>query len=179
MKTSLLLLVFSLLARSILVADDTPVPPEVQKLAESMLTAFKASDDAALKACWHSPEVTAKVKAAEATKEGEDPAKEEEKEIKKQTRNLDVTAARAEQTRALISKRFGELSQLSLTVVELNVDEGAPPERPRYDNVRICVRTADGTQLELEIDDAVQIDGVWKFQGRIDDAITVKLPDVD
>jgi hypothetical protein len=48
---------------------------------------------------------------------------------------------------------------------------------PRYENVSIKVRAADGTSLELEVDDAVQIDGVWKFQGRIDDEITIELPD--
>ena len=81
MKITLLLLTCSLFTQSIFAADDTPVPPEVQKLVESMVTAFKASDDAALKACWHAPEVTSKVKAVEAVKEGKDPAKEEEKEI--------------------------------------------------------------------------------------------------
>jgi hypothetical protein len=58
MKTTLLLLACSLFTQSIFAADDTPVPPEVQKLVESMVTAFKVSDDAALKACWHAPEVT-------------------------------------------------------------------------------------------------------------------------
>lgn len=179
MKATLLLLACALFSHSSFAADDTPVPPEVQKLVETMLTAFKASDDAALKACWHAPEVAGKVKAAEATKEGKDPAKEEEKEIKKQTKNLDVSAARAGQTRALISKHFGELAHLTLTSVELDTDEDAPAERPRYDSVRIHLRASDGTSLEIEVDDAVQIDGLWKFQGRFDDEITIELPDVD
>lgn len=179
MKATLLLLACALFSHSSFAADDTPVPPEVQKLVETMLTAFKASDDAALKACWHAPEVAGRVKAAEATKEGKDPAKEEEKEIKKQTKNLDVSAARAGQTRALISKHFGELAQLTLTSVELDTDEDAPAERPRYDSVRIHLRAGDGTSLEIEVDDAVQIEGVWKFQGRFDDEITIELPDVN
>ena len=58
MKTTLLLLACALFSHSSFAADDTPVPPEVQKLVETMLTAFKASDDAALKACWLAPEVT-------------------------------------------------------------------------------------------------------------------------
>ena len=179
MKTTLLLLVCSLLTPSIFAADDTPVPPEVQKLVESMLTAFKSSDEAALKACWHSPEVVGKVKAAEATKEGKDAAKEEEKEIKKQTRNLEATVIRAGQIRALMSKHFGELAQVTLNRVELDVDEDAVPEKPRYSNVKLRLRSGDGTALKLEIDDAVQIDGVWKFQGRIDDEISIELPDED
>lgn len=180
MKTTLLLLsLFSLLAPVLRADDDTPVPPEVQKLVESMVTAFKASDDAALKACWHAPEVAGKLKAAEAVKEGKDPAKEEEKEIKKQTKNLDVSAARAGQMRELISKHFGELAQLILTSVELDLDEDAPEAMPRYENVSIKVRAADGTSLELEVDDAVKLDGTWKFQGRFDDEVTIELPDVD
>jgi len=179
MKITLLLLVCSLFTQSTFAADDTPVPPEVQKLVESMVTAFKASDEAALKACWHAPEVSGKVKAAEAVKEGKDPAKEEEKEIKKQTRNLDVSAARVGQMRELISKHFGELAQLTLTSVELDLDEDAPEAMPRYENVSIKVRAADGTSLELEVDDAVKLDGTWKFQGRFDDEVTIELPEVD
>lgn len=179
MKLALLLLISSFLTVPLSAADDTPVPPEVQKLVESMLTAFKASDDAALKACWVKPEVTGKQKAAEATKEGKDPAKEEEKEIKRQTRNLEATASRVAQMRSIISKHFGELAQVTLTRVELDVDEDAVPEKPRYSNVKIRLHSGDGTELKLEIDDAVQIDGVWKFQGRIDDEITIELPEAD
>jgi hypothetical protein len=176
MKIAQLLLLASFLTMPLSAADDTPVPPEVQKLVESMLTAFKASDDVALRACWVTPEVVGKQKAAEATKEGKDPAQEEE-EIKRHTKNLDVSAARAVQMRELISKHFGELAQLTLTSVELDLDVDAPEAMPRYENVSIKVRAADGTSLELEVDDAVQIDGVWKFQGRIDDEITIELPD--
>ena len=179
MKITLLLLVCSLFTQFTFAADDTPVPPEVQKLVESMVTAFKASDEAALKVCWHSPEVAGKVKAAEAVKEGKDPAKEEEKVVKRQTRNLEATAIRAGQMRALISKCFGELAQVTLNRVELDVDEDAVSEKPRYSNVKIRLRSGDGSALKLEIDDAVQIDGVWKFQGRIDDEITIELPEAD
>lgn len=179
MKTTLLLLACALFSHSSFAADDTPVPPEVQKLVETMVTAFKASDDATLKACWVTPEAAGKRKAAEATKEGKDATKEEEKEIKKQTKNIDVSAARVGQMRALIGKHFGELGQLTLTSVELNLDEDAPAEMPRYESVRIRVRAGDGTSLELEVDDAVQIDGAWKFQGRIDDELTIELPDAD
>jgi hypothetical protein len=179
MKLALLLFISSFLTAPVFAADDTPVPPEVQKLVESMLTAFKASDDAALKACWVTPEVAGKQKAAEATKEGKDPAKEEEKEIKRQTRNLEATASRAAQMRTVMSKHFGEIAQITLSRVELDVDEDATPEKPRYSNVKIRLRTGDGTDLKVEIDDAVKINDVWKFQGRIDDEITIELPDED
>lgn len=179
MKTTLLLIACFFFTQSILAADDTPVPPEVQKLVESMLTAFKASDDAALKACWVTPEIAGKQKAAEVTKEGKDPIKEEEKEIKRETKNLQATASRAAQMRTVITKHFGELSQLTLNRVELDVDKDSVPEKPRYSNVKIRLRSGDGTALKLEIDDAVQIDGVWKFQGRMDDEITIELPDED
>jgi len=179
MKNILLLLACFLLTHSVFAADETPVPPEVQKLVESLVTAFKTSDDVALKACWHAPEVTGKVKAAEAAKEAKDAAKEEEKEIKKQTKNIDVSAARVGQMRTLISKYFGDLAQLTLTGVELGLDEDAPVEMPRYNSVHIHVRAGDGTVLELEVDDVVQIDGTWKFRERFDDELTIELPDVD
>ena len=63
--------------------------------------------------------------------------------------------------------------------MELDVVEDAVSEKPRYSNVKIRLRSGDGSALKLEIDDAVQIDGVWKFQGRIDDEITIELPEAD
>lgn len=169
MKTLLPLLAAALLCAPIHAADDTPVPPEVQKIVETMIAALKGSDDAALRGCWHAPEVAAKA----------DPTEEAEKEIKKQRKNLDVSSARADQVRTFISKHFGEISGLTLDHVELDVDEEAPAEMPRYDNVKIYVRTGDGTHLRIEVDDAVKIDGVWKFLGRLDDDLTIELPDVD
>ncbi|WP_395743679.1 hypothetical protein [Prosthecobacter sp.] len=37
--------------------------------------------------------------------------------------------------------------------------------------------TADGTKLRLEIDDALRIDGAWKFKGRIEDKLSIELTD--
>jgi hypothetical protein len=186
MKTTLLLIsLFSLLAPSLRADDDTPVPPEVQKLVEAMVTALKGNDDTALQACWHSPEMLGKVKAAQATAEAStsptevDAAKEQEREIKKQTRNLQVTVARAGLVRALMSKYFGELGQLTLTSVEVSEDEDASPDTPRFDGIEIRLRTADGTNLKLEVDSALRVDGVWKFQGRLEDDFTIELPDVE
>lgn len=186
MKTRLLLIsLFSLLAPSLRADDDTPVPPEVQKLVEAMVTALQGSDDTALSACWHSAEVLGKVKAAQTTAAAAtspteiDVSKEKEKEIKKQTRNLQVTVARAGLVRALMSKYFGELGQLTLTSVEVSEDEDASPDTPRLDGIEIRLRTADGTNLKLEIDSALRIDGVWKFQGRLEDDFTIELPDVE
>lgn len=186
MKTTLLLLsLFSLLAPFLKADDDTPVPPEMQKLVEAMVTALKGNDDTALQACWHSPEVLGKVKAAQATAEAStsptevDAGKEQEKEIKKQTRNLQVTVARAGLVRALMSKFFGELGQLTLTSVEVSEDEAASPDTPRFDGIEIRLRTADGTNLKLEVDSALRVDGVWKFQGRLEDDFTIELPGVE
>lgn len=165
--------------------EDTPVPPEVQKLVETMVTALKTSDDAALTACWHSAEVLGKLKAAEAAAEAStsptpiDAAKEQEKEVKRQTRNLQVTVTRAGQMRAIMSKYFGEVGQLTLTRVEVSVDDEASPESLRFDGVEIRLRAADGTNLKIEVDAAIQIEGAWKFQGRLEDDLTIELPDAD
>ena len=138
------------------------MPPEVQKLVETMVTALKAGDDTALTACWHSPEVLGKLKAAavaaEATTAPEpvDAAKQEEKEIRRQNKNLQVTLARAAQMRAVVTKHFGDLSQLKLVRVELDEDDKAPADQPQYDGVDICLLTADGTDLVIGVDDLVK-----------------------
>lgn len=186
MKTTLLLLsLISMLATTLRAEDDTPVPPEVQKLVETLLTALKAGDDATLSSCWHSAEVLGRVKAAEASAKAStsskpgDPAKEQEKEIKKQMRNLEVTLARAAQVRSYVSKLFGDLNQVSLTRVEVSEDDEASPETPRFDGVEIRLKTADGTQIKVEVDAALRVEGVWKFQGRLEDDLTIELPEVD
>jgi hypothetical protein len=38
---------------------------------------------------------------------------------------------------------------------------------------------ADGTNLKLEVDSAIRVEGVWKFQGRLEDDFTIELPDVE
>jgi hypothetical protein len=183
--TFLLLATVTLLSASVMAEDDTPVPPEVQKLAETMVAALKSGDDAALTACWHPAEVLGKLKAAavaaEATTSPEpvDAAKQEEKEIRRQNKNLQVTLARAAQMRALITKHFGELGQLTLSKVELDEDDEAPADLPQYDGVDICLRSADGTDLVIGVDDIVRVEGVWKFQGRLEEDVTIELPDVD
>lgn len=186
MKTVLLLLsLFSQMAPVLKADDDTPVPPELQKLVETMVVALKASDDTALQACWHSPDALGKVRAAQVTAEAItspkeiNAEKEKEKEIKKQTRNLQVTVARAGLVRALMSKYFGELGQLTLTSVEVSEDEDASPDIPRFDGIEVRLRTADGTNLKLEVDSALCVEGVWKFQGRLEDDFTIELPDVE
>jgi hypothetical protein len=186
MKTTFLILsLFSLLAPALSADDDTPVPLEVQKLVEALVGALKGNDDTALTACWHDAEAMGKVRAAQATAEATtspkeiDAEKEKEREIKKQTRNLQVTVARAGLVRALMSKYFGELGQLTLTSVEVSEDENASPDTPRFDGIEIRLRTADGTNLKLEVDSALCVEGVWKFQGRLEDDFTIELPDVE
>lgn len=187
MKTASLLtaLCLSFTATNVLADDDTPVPEEIQKLAQSFFAAFTAGDEAALSACWHSPDVLGKVKADEAVKEaGSSPteidvAKETEREVKKQTKNLAVTLQRVAQMRALVAKHFGDVAQLKLESVEIDPDEDAPTEAPAYDNLDIRLLAAEGTHLKISMDDVVKLEGVWKFKGRIDDDLTIELPDED
>lgn len=186
MKTSLLILCLLSMQSALLRADDdTPVPPEVQKLVETLVTALKSGDDAALSACWHGAEVLGNLKAREAAAEAStspkpvDAVKEQEKEVKRQTRNLQVTLARAAQMRTLVGRLFGDIGQLALTRVEISKDEDASPDSPRFDGVEIRLRSADGTQLKIEVDAALCVDGAWKFQGRLEDDLTIELPDVD
>jgi hypothetical protein len=174
-----------ILTGSLAYADkDTAVPPEVQKLAEKLVAALKSSDDAALLACWHTPETLAKVKqakeAAEAAAKGktlspEDLADEGKDEIKSRTKENKDTTERAARLRAFLTKHFGQLSALTLQSVDLDEDKDAPAERPAYDDVDLLLRTADGTMLTIDVDDLVKIDGAWKFTGRLDDDISIQL----
>jgi hypothetical protein len=164
---------------------DTPVPPEVQKLAENLVTALKSADDTALLACWHTPEALAKIKqaekAAKAVAKGktlspEDLAEEGEDEVKDRTKENEDTTERAARLRAFLAKHFGELSGLTLHSVALDVDKDAPAEQPAYDDIDLHLRTTDGTLLTIDVDDLVKIDGVWKFTGRLDDDLSIELP---
>lgn len=186
MKTSLLILCLFLMQSAMLRADDdTPVPPEVQKLVETLVTALKSGDDASLSSCWHSADVLGGIKAKEAAAEAStspkpvDAAKEQEKEFKRQTRNLQVTLTRAAQMRTLVGRLFGDLNQLTLKRVEVSEDDEASPDLPRFDGVEIRLKAADGTQLKIEVDAALRVEGAWKFQGRLEDDLTIELPDVD
>jgi hypothetical protein len=187
MNTKSTLATLLLLSGSLAHADkDTPVPPEAQKLAENLVAALKSADDAALLACWHTPETLAKVKqaeeAAKAASKGktlspEDLAEEREDEIKDRTKENKDTAERATRLRTFLTKHFGELSGLKLESVDLHADKDAPAEQPAYDDIDLVLRTADGILLTIDIDDLVKIEGVWKFTGRLDDAISIELPE--
>ncbi len=186
MNSKSVLATLLILSGSLAHADkDTPVPPEVQKLAENLVAALKSADDAALLACWHTPETLAKVKqaeeAAEAAAEGktlspQDLAEEGEDEIEDRREENEDTTERAAQTREFLTKHFGELSALTLQSVDLDVDKDAPAERPAYDDIDLLLRAADGTMMTIDVDDLVKIEGVWKFSGRLDDDISIKLP---
>jgi hypothetical protein len=186
MITKSILATLLILSASLAHADkDTPVPPEVQKLAENLVAALKSADDAALLACWHTPEALAKVKqaeeAAKAAAKGktlspEDLAKEGKDEIKHRTKENEDTTERAARLRSFLSKYFGELAALKLQSVDLDVDKHAPPEQPAFDDIDLHLITADGTLLSIDVDDVVKIDGIWKFTGRLDDDISIELP---
>lgn len=126
-----------------------------------------------------------KAKADKAVKEASsspteiDVAKETEREVKKQTKNLTVTLQRIAQMRALVAKHFGDVAQLKLERVEIDADEDAPLEAPSYDDLDVRLLAAEGTHLKISMDDVVKLDGVWKFKGRIDDDLTIELPDED
>jgi hypothetical protein len=89
-------------------AEDVPVPAEVQALVEKMITALKTNDDPALSACWHTPETLAKARVEEKQREAAtspkpfNMEKEQERELKRQTRDLEATLKRAAQLRTLL-----------------------------------------------------------------------------
>jgi hypothetical protein len=185
---SILATLLLLTASSAHADQDTPVPPEAQKLAEDLVAALKSADNTALLACWHTPEALAKVKqaeeVAEAAAEGktlspEDLAEEGEDEIEDVTKHHEDSAERAARLRAFLTKNFGELSGLTLQSVDLDLDNDPPAERPAYDDIDLLLRTASGTMVTIGVDDLVKIEGVWKFTGRLDDDISIKLPETN
>jgi hypothetical protein len=184
MKTRHLISFLLLFATAARAANDTPVPAEVQKLAESLVAAIKGNDDKAVLDCWHSPEVLAKArqrqKLAEATANGksktdEELAKYAERELENRAKENEDTTERVERLRRFLAKHFGPISGIKIHSVELDVDKDAPPEQPQYDDFDLLLETADGNLLSIDVDDLVKIDGVWKFAGRLDDDITIEL----
>lgn len=178
---SFLLTAFGILTLSPLCADDdTPVPPEIQALAEAFVSALISGDDTALLTCWHSPETFAKIEKTQALAEGssaEEAAKDYQREIKNQQRVHAVILHRTSSIRAFISKNLGSLADLKLTRVEVDIDADAPADQPTYDDVDFHLTAADGTPFEISIDDAVQLNGTWKFKDRIEDHLSISLPD--
>ncbi|MFC5457660.1 hypothetical protein [Prosthecobacter fluviatilis] len=166
-------------------ADDpkTPPPPELKALAETLVSAIKSKDDAALAACWHSPETLAKLKAAEAlAASGTSPTeinvdKEREKELKRGEKDRLRNQQRIDEIRALITKYFGDISALKFVELEVDPDDDAADPDAAFDEVDIHLLAADGTKLRIELDDALRIDGVWKFKGRIEDKLCIELTD--
>lgn len=176
----LLALVFCL--TSVLHAEDpTPPPPELTALAETLVTAIKSNDAAAIASCWHSPEVLAKLKEAEAlAASGTSPTevnvpKEREKELKRREKDIARNQQRVEEIRALITKHFGDISALKFVSLGVDPDDEAADPAAAFDDVEFHLLTADGTRLYFEIDDALRIDGVWKFKGRIEDKLSIEL----
>jgi hypothetical protein len=166
----------------LLPAEDVTVPTEVQALVDKMVAALKTNDDAALSACWHTPETLAKARVAEKQREAATSSepfnaeKEQERELKRQTRDLETTLKRAAQLRTLLPKHFGPLDGLKLDQIELDVDDDAPADQPVFGDVEIHLTTTDATKITLGVDDLVKIEGVWKFSGRLEDEFKVHLP---
>jgi hypothetical protein len=184
MKTTLLLsLAFSFFTPLKGEENKTPVPPELQALAESLLTAIKAQDNAAISACWHTPEVLAKRKVAEEQAKAAlnikevNAEKEADKERKRREKDLEYTLHRMGQIRDLATKIAGDPAQLKLAELELDTDSEATEAEPAYDDVELHLTATDGTLLTFEIDDAIKIDGTWKFKGRVEDRFSIELTD--
>lgn len=166
-------------------ADDpkTPPPPELKALAETLVNAIKSKDDAAIAACWHSPEVMAKLREAEAlAASGTSPtevnvSKEREKELKRREKDMLRNKQRIDEIRALITKHFGNLDTLKMVELEVDPDHDAADLEAAFDEVDIHLLASDGTKLRIELDDALRIDGVWKFKGRVEDKLSIELTD--
>ena len=160
-----------------------PPPPELKALAETLVNAIKSNDAAAIAACWHSPEVLAKLKEAEAlAASGTSPAeinvpKEREKELKRREKDMLRNKQRTDEIRSLITKHFGNLESLKFVELEVDPDEDAADHEAAFDEVDIHLLAADGTKLRIELDDALRIDGVWKFKGRVEDKLCIELTD--
>ena len=184
MKNLLFFVVASCLV-TVLRADEpkTPPPPELKALAETLVNAIKAQNDAAIAACWHSPEVLAKVREAEAlAASGTSPTeinvpKEREKELKKREKDLLRNKQRIDEIRTLITKYFGNMDGLKLVEVDADPDEDAVDPEASFDGVDLHLVATDGTKLRIELDDLLRIDGVWKFKGRIEDKLSIELTD--
>ncbi len=184
MKFLLSLVVISCLAQA-LHADDpkTPPPPELKALAETLVNAIKSKDDTALATCWHSPEGMAKLKADEAlAASGTSPTeinveKEREKELKRREKDMLRNKQRINEIRALITKHFGNLDSLKFVELEVDPDDEAADPEAAFDEVDIHLLASDGTKLRIELDDALRIDGVWKFKGRVEDKLSIELTD--
>ena len=173
--------VFSLAA--VLHAEEpkTLPPPELKALAETLVNAIKSNDAAAIAACWHSPEVLAKRREAQALAEsGTSPTeinvpKEREKELKKREKDLLRNKLRIDEIRTLITKYFGDLAGLKLVELEVDPDEDATEAEPAFNEVDLHLLAADGTKLRIELDDALRIDGEWKLKGRIQNKLSIEL----
>jgi hypothetical protein len=148
-----------------------------------LVNAIKSNDASAIAACWHSPEVLAKLKADEdLAASGTSPTeinvpKEREKELRKREKDLLRNKQRIDEIRSLITKHFGNLDSLKFVEFEVDPDEDAADPEAAFDEVDIHLLAADGTKLRIELDDALRIDGVWKFKGRVEDKLCIELTD--
>ena len=160
-----------------------PPPPELKTLAETLVNAIKSNDAAAIAACWHSPEVLAKLKADEAlAASGTSPteinvSKEREKELNRREKDVVRNKQRIDEIRTLITKYFGNMDGLKLVEAEADPDEDAIDPEAAFENVDLHLVASDGTKLKIELDDLLRIDGVWKFKGRIEDKLSIELTD--
>lgn len=158
--------------------DAPPVPPELQALADTFVAAMKAMDEAALDACWHSPNTLAAAPQADARPGDPTLPRDRKGQLDRSVNDAANTRARASQMHTLITRHFGGPEQLKLLRVELSRGAAASSvNEATYDDVKLHFLAAGATHLMMSIDDVVKIDGVWKFRGRLKDQLTIVLPD--
>lgn len=132
MKRALLTALAILTLSPLRADDDTPVPPEIQALAEAFVSALKSGDDNALLTCWHTPETLAKLEQAQELAEGSTPeeaAKDYLREIKNQQRDYAVILHRASSIRAFIQSQVYLWDHEDDAVGALEMGMDVDPER--------------------------------------------------
>ncbi|MBP6785443.1 MAG: hypothetical protein KA152_16740, partial [Verrucomicrobiales bacterium] len=60
---------------------------------------------------------------------------------------------------------------------KFDVDPDSPSEAPVYEDLDIHLVAADGAHLKISVEKAIQIEGVWKFRGELDDDLVLDLLD--
>lgn len=89
---------------------------------------------------------------------------ETEREEKRQARNQADAVKIVGQMRTMITKHFGDVAQIKFSKVKFDVDPDSPSEAPVYEDLDIHLVVADGAHLKINVEKAIQIEGVWKFR---------------
>lgn len=71
---------------------------------------------------------------------------------------------------------IGDLALYKFTLIEFDDNKDAPTDQPTFDDVNLIRICADGSRPIFSMDDASQLDGIWKFKDRIEDRLSIALP---